>query len=140
MDENRKHWIYSLADADFDIADAFAVAITTPAAGSYRLRVDGYGSTVCTEVWYEGATIGAAGTAAVWRSVERSDSLSDASHPVLIEYAGTYTGGTVIFTKVDRDEHSMEFTLKPSTIYRVTFTSAADNNAATLQLKLSKRR
>ena len=137
---DRKTWVFSLADADFDIADAFAVAITTPATGSYWLGVEGYGNTVCTEVWYEGATIGVAGTAAVWRSEERSDALEDATHVVAIEYGGTYTGGTQIFTKVDRDDRSMEMGLKPSTIYRITFTSAADNNAATLQLKLSKRR
>jgi len=37
IEMDRKTWVFSLADADFDIADAFAVAITTPAAGSYRL-------------------------------------------------------------------------------------------------------
>jgi len=34
----------------------------------------------------------------------------------------------------------MEFALKPSTVYRITFTSAADNNVAALRLTLSKRR
>ena len=142
MDEMRQYWVATLADADFDVADAYSVAITTPASGSYRLRVDGYATTVCTEVWYEGATISVAGTALTWRSVERSDALEDASHAVSAEYGGTYStvGSTTLVSKVTDDTHSVELGLKPSTIYLVTFTSKADNNAASLRLTLSKRR
>ena len=138
--DNRQRWVMTLADADFDIADAFAVALTVPASGSYRLRVDGYAATVCTEVLYEGATIGTPGTAYTWRSEERSDALEDADVGVSAEYGGTYTGGTQISTKVSNDPKPTEFGLKPSTIYRLTFTSKADNNAASLRLTLSKRR
>ena len=138
--DNRQRWVMTLADADFDIADAYAIALTTPATGSYRLKVDGYSAAAATEVWYEGATIGAAGTAYTWRSVERSDALEDTDVAVSAEYGGTYTGGTQIFTKVSDDPNSMEMGLNPSTIYRFTFTSLADDNAASLQLTLSKRR
>lgn len=138
--DNRKEWVMTLSDADFDIADAFAVALTTPASGSYRLRIDGYSTTVSTEVWYEGATIGTAGTAYTWRSVERSDALVDTDVDVSAVYGGTYTDGTQIFTKTSDDPNSMEMGLNPSTIYRFTFTSKADNNAASLRLTLSKRR
>ena len=138
--DNRKYWVATLADVDFDIADAFAIAITAPAAGSYRLQVDGYAATVCTEVWYEGATIGVAGTAFAWRSVERSDALEDTDVAVAAEYGGTYTGGTQIFSEVTVESSSIEFALKPSTVYRITFTSVADNNVAVLRLTLSKRR
>ena len=136
----RQKWVYSLADADFDIADAFAVAITTPASGAYRLDVRGLASTAATLVIYESATIGVAGTAAVWRSIERSDALEDATHDVDLEYGGTYTGGTTLFTATHLEGEAIEFGLKPSTIYRVTFTSLADNNAGSLRLTLSKRR
>lgn len=135
----RTEWTVALADADFDIADAFAVAITTPASGAYRLAVYGASTTVSTEAIYEGATIGVAGTAATWRNLERSDALEDASHVVSVEYGGTYTGGTTLSTRVTDDPVPTEFGLKPSTIYRITLTSKADNNAASLRLVLSKR-
>ena len=140
MSDFRQEWVATLADTDFDIADAFAIAITAPASGSYRLCVDGYAAAIATEVWYEGATIGVAGTAFTWRSVERSDALEDTDVGVLAEYGGTYTGGTEIFSEVSVVDSSMEFALKPSTVYRITFTSAADNNVAALRLTLSKRR
>jgi len=135
----RQEWVYSLADADFDIADAFAVAITTPSTDSYRLEVSGLAQTAATLVVYEAATIGVAGTAAVWRSIERSAALEDATHDVSLEYGGTYTGGTTLFTTVHLGD-VIEFGLNQSTIYRITFTSLADNNAGSLRLTLSKRR
>lgn len=136
----RQEWVYSLADADFDIADAFAVAITTPSTDSYRLEVSGLAQTAATLVVYEAATIGVAGTAAVWRSIERSDALEDATHVVSLEYGGTYTGGTTLFTATHLEGEEIEFGLNQSTIYRITFTSLADNNAGSLRLALSKRR
>lgn len=135
----RQDWVFSLADADFDIADAFLVAATVPASGSYSLAIRGLAETAATLVVYEGATIGAAGTAGTWRSIERSDALEDATHAVAVEYGGTYTGGTTLFTTAHLGD-AIEFGLKASTIYRITFTSLANDNAGALRLVLSKRR
>lgn len=140
MSDFYEYWVVTLGDTDFDIADAFAVALTVPAAGSYRLKVDSYCTSVCTEVLYEGATVGVAGTAFTWRSIERSDALEETDVGVSAEYGGTYTGGTAIFTEVSVLERSIEFGLKPSTVYRLTFTSVADNNVGALRLTLAKHR
>jgi len=146
MDDNRKIWEVSYYNNNHDIAAPINIAITTPATGSYELgcELNSYESAVLQ--WYEGATIGAAGTAMVWRSAIRTDALEDETHVVLVEYGGTYTGGTLIRQRMASwstpwpEQIPSPFVLKPSTIYRLVATSVKDDNYTTLNLRLSKRR
>jgi len=143
---NRRFWESSHYDSDHDIGTPISIAITTPATGSYRLGCELACDNGVVLQWYEGVTIGAAGTAMVWRNVIRSDSAEDETHAVLIEQGGTYTGGTLIrqrmgaWSYTDPSEPPPPFTLKQSTTYLVVATSLADNNDTTLIMRLSKRR
>jgi len=146
MSEYRKYWEASHYVADHDIGTPITIAITTPATGSYRLGCELDCDTGVVLQWYEGVTIGAAGTAMVWRSVIRTDSDGDEAHAVLIEQGGTYTGGTLIRQRMSAwsytspSEEVPPFVLKPSTIYLLKATTLADNNDTTLIMRLSKRR
>ena len=127
-------WGYrgSLFDADFDIADAFKIVITTPATGSYWLAEDVSSATVCNVTVTEGITNATGnGTELVLYGRSRQK-----DHPnecaCAAEYGGTYTGGTEILKKVEmRGEPGNAFLMKPSTAYLITVTSkAADNYAS----------
>jgi hypothetical protein len=144
--ESRRYWEASHYDSDHDIADTIKIAVTTPATGSYRLGCELGCDTAVLLQWYEGVTISVAGTPMVWRSVIRTDSAEDETHPALIEQGGTYTGGTLIrqrmsaWSYADPSEEPPPFTLKQSTTYLLVATSVADNNKTTLIMRLSKRR
>jgi len=144
--DNRKYWEVSYYDTDHDIADPIQVVVTTPATGTYNLGCEvGCNNGTVTQ-WYEGVTIGVAGTAMVWRSTIRTDALEDETHPVAVEQGGTYTGGTLIRQRLiawsynDPEEPPQVWTLKPSTTYLIKCTTLADNNDTTLVMRLSKRR
>lgn len=140
MDKTRQYWEASHYDNDHDIAGPIQVAVTAPSSGSYELSCEVNAATAVVVAWAEDATISVAGTAMVWRSVERGDALEDATHSVSIEQGGTYTGGTTIRQRMNGYEAPGPFILKASTIYLITVTSLADNNDTTVTLRLSKHR
>ena len=127
-DHGHRGYLY---DADFDIADAFKIVITTPATGSYWLSEEVSASTVCNVLITEGVTIGAVGTALTLFGRSRQGDHPD-PYAVIAEYGGTYTGGTDILQSVEMNgDHGNEFLMKPSTSYQITVTSkAADNYAS----------
>ena len=146
MDGIREYWEASHYESDHDIGTPIAIAITTPATGSYQLGCELSCDTGVVLQWYEGAAIGVAGTAMVWRNVNRQASAGDAVHVVAIEQGGTYTGGTLIRQRMSAwseylpSEAPPPFTLKQSTTYLLKATTLADNNDTTLIVRLSKRR
>ena len=118
----------SYFDADQDVADVIKIVVTTPASGSYWLSKQVSANGAVNVTLTEDVTIGAAGTALVFYSRNRQG-----DHPddcgCLIEYGGTYTGGTEILTEVclyeDMDD---PICLKRSTSYQITITSKAADN------------
>ena len=118
-----------LFDADFDVADAFKIVITTPATGSYWLAEDVSSSAVCN-VSIKEAIVNVTGDGTALTLFGRS---RQGDYPNVCacaaEYGGTYTGGTEILSKVEMraevDNHTL---MKPSTSYLITVTSKADNN------------
>ena len=115
----------------------FKVVVTAPSTGAWWLNAEVLAHATETLLIAEDVAIGVAGTAMVFRRLNRDGDHPDANGPD-VEQGGTYTGGTTIHQAPCNNPNGLRFKMAPSTSYQMTVTSKGDANVAALQLVVWK--